>query len=132
MGLLPVQQSQENLSQIINYVKEKIGAYIIFYNCCTIDPSDQVYNYYQQKYTLSERIKQFNLALMKLSIQDGISIIDVDYQLARLGADQYVNKAFDYSAEAQKVICQEFLRVIEDVGFFEKRPLLMQIGQQKK
>lgn len=132
VGLLPVQQSQENLSQIINYVKEKVGAYIIFYNCCTIDPNDEVYNYYQQEEPLSLRIKQFNLALMKLSILAGISIVDVDYQLAALGAERHIPKVLDYSLEAQEAICQEFLRVIEDVGFFEKRSLLMQVGQQKK
>ncbi|AFY35394.1 hypothetical protein [Calothrix sp. PCC 7507] len=130
-GLLSIEESQTNFSQLIQLLKEKTGAYIICYNCCDFDPSDRTTNYYQQEDTLSIRIQKLNLALIKLSIQEGISIIDVESVLAELGTEQHILKALEYSLAAEEAICQEFLRVVEDVGFFEHRPLLMQIGLKK-
>ncbi|AVH63798.1 class I SAM-dependent methyltransferase [Nostoc sp. 'Peltigera membranacea cyanobiont' N6] len=130
-GLLSVEQSQANFSQLIQLLKEKTGAYIICYNCCDFDPSDRTTNYHNIGETLRLRIQKLNLALLKLSMQEGISLIDVESLLAELGAAQHVTRGLDYSPEAYQVICQEFLRVITDVGFFENRPLLKQIGRRK-
>ena len=112
-------------------LKEKTNAYIICYNCCDFDPSDRTTNYHNIGETLRLRIQKLNLALLKLSIQKGISIIDVESLLAELGAGQHVIAALNYSPEAYRTICQEFLRVIIDVGFFENRPLLKQIGRRR-
>lgn len=130
-GLLSTEQSQANFSQLIQLLKEKTGAYIICYNCCDFDPSDRTTNYHNIGETLRLRIQKLNLALLKLSMQEGISLIDVESLLAELGAAQHVTRGLDYSPEAYQVICQEFLRVITDVGFFENRPLLKQIGRRK-
>lgn len=126
---LSVELYYQYLVQIVRLIKEKIGAYIIFFNCCCLDPQDCVHNYYNLDDSLSVRVQKLNLALMKLSMQEGISIIDVDYILAELGGDRHVLKALDYSAEAWEAISLEFLRVLEDVGFFERRSLLIQLGQ---
>ncbi|WP_335168263.1 hypothetical protein [Nostoc sp.] len=130
-AFLSAEQSQANFSQIVQLLKETTGAYIICYNCCDFDPSDRTTNYHKIGETLRLRIQKLNLALLKLSMQEGISIIDVELLLAELGAAQHVTKALDYSLEAYQVICQEFLRVITDVGFFENRPLLKQIGRRR-
>ncbi|MHC5823877.1 MAG: class I SAM-dependent methyltransferase, partial [Nostoc sp.] len=113
-GLLSTEQSQANFSQLIQLLKEKTGAYIICYNCCDFDPSDRTHNYYQQKDPLSIRIQKLNLALIKLSMQEGISIIDVESVLAELGTQQHTLKALEYSLVADGAICQEFFRVVED------------------
>lgn len=130
-GLLSADQSQTNFSQLVQFLKEKTDAYIICYNCCDFDPSDRTTNYYNIGETLRLRIQKLNLALLKLSMQEGISIIDVESLLAELGAGQHVIAALNYSPEADRAICQEFLRVIIDVGFFENRPLLKQIGRRR-
>lgn len=130
-GLLSAEQSQANFSQLVQLLKEKTGAYIICYNCCDFDPSDRTTNYYQQEDPLSIHIQKLNLALIKLSMQEGISIIDVESVLAELGAGQHVMAALNYSSEACNAICQEFLRILIDVGFFENRPLLKQLGRRR-
>lgn len=130
-GLLSAEQSQANFSQLVQLLKEKTNAYIICYNCCDFDPSDRTTNYHNIGETLRLRIQKLNLALLKLSMQEGISIIDVESLLAELGAGQHVIAALNYSPEADRAICQEFLRVIIDVGFFENRPLLKQIGRRR-
>lgn len=131
IGLLSTEQSQANFSQMIQVLKERTSAYVIFYNCCDFDPRDRTANYHNVGETLRLKIQRLNLALLKLSMQEGISLIDVESLLAELGAAQHVAKAFDYSSEAYQVICQEFLRVVTDVGFFENRSLLKQIGRRR-
>lgn len=130
-GLLSAEQSQANFSQLIQLLKEKTGAYIIFYNCSDFDPSDRTTNYHNVGETLRLRIQKLNLFLLKLSMQEGISIVDVESLIAELGAAQHITSPLDYSPEAYQVICQEFFRVITDVGFFENRPLLQQIGRRR-
>ena len=76
-GLLSIEESQTNFSQLVQLLKEKTNAYIICYNCCDFDPSDRTTNYHNIGETLRLRIQKLNLALLKLSIQKGISIIDV-------------------------------------------------------
>ena len=130
-GLLSAEQSQANFRQLFQVLKQRIDAYIICYNCCDFAPSDHTTNYHNIGETLCLRIQKLNLALLKLSMQKGISIIDVESLLAELGAGQHVIAALNYSPEAYRTICQEFLRVIIDVGFFENRPLLKQIGRRR-
>ncbi|CAD5984350.1 class I SAM-dependent methyltransferase [Planktothrix agardhii] len=130
-GLLSAEQSQANFCQLFQVLKQRIDAYIICYNCCDFAPSDHTTNYHNIGETLCLRIQKLNLALLKLSMQKGISIIDVESLLAELGAGQHVIAALNYSPEAYRAICQEFLRVIIDVGFFENRPLLKQIGRRR-
>lgn len=132
MGLIQVQKFKENFIQLIRTVKERLGAHIIVYNCSSIDPEDPTHNYYKlQDDNLSLRIHKFNLALMEISVLEGISIIDIDRLIAELGGDGHVLKCLCYSNAAYYDICQEFQRVLEDIGFFENRPLIMQIGQRE-
>ena len=77
------------------------------------------------------RLHKLGLALLELSIQEGISLIDVDRQLAELGAQRHVRAAGRYSEEAYQTIGREFVRVLEDIGFFENRPLIQQLGQRR-
>jgi hypothetical protein len=78
------------------------------------------------------RISLFNLALYEISVLEGISIIDVDRMIAELGAENHVVGPMTYSDAAYHHITQEFLRVMEDIGFFEHRPLMLQIGKRPK
>ncbi|MGI9611188.1 MAG: hypothetical protein ACR2NL_12920 [Acidimicrobiia bacterium] len=120
---------RENLRTAIRHVKEHSGAHIIVLNASNIDPEELTFNYSRVDVTLPERIRRLNLALVNLSIDEGISIIDVDRIVAQLGAANHVNGVVDYSCEASQVIGDEFLRIVEDIGFFEERPLLMQRGR---
>lgn len=130
LGLLGVDQFKENFSRIIQDVKQRLDAHVIVYNGSSIDPDDHVQNYHGVEDTLALRVNKLNLALMQISTLEGVSIVDVDRIVAELGGAQHVGKAFDYSAESSQGICQEFVRVLEDIGFFEDRPLVMQIGRK--
>ena len=78
----------------------------------------------------SVAIAALNLAAVELSMQTGISVIDVDRAVAELGGDAHVNGVLSYSPEASAAIREELVRVLADYGFFDDRPLLEQVGQR--
>lgn len=131
LGSAPVQQFKDGLLRLIRAIKQHSGAHIIAYNCSSLDPEDATYNYHGVGEPLSVRIQRFNLALLECSVLEGISIIDADRLVAELGGLKQVEKALCYSAGALQGTAREFLRVLEDIGFFENRPLLKQLGRRK-
>lgn len=129
---IQVQQFKDNFIKIIRAIKECLKAHVIMYNCSSFDPEDKQSNYYKRHDdTLAVRIQKFNLALMDISVLEGISIIDVDRLIAELGGGRHVLQCLSYSNEAYHAICQEFQRILKDIGFFENRPLIPQIGQKE-
>jgi hypothetical protein len=127
-----VSEFKASFLRLVREMKERQGAHIIAYNCSTYDPKDQTSNYHNVEDTVSLRAHKFNLALIEISIQEGISIIDVDRLIADLSGEKHVTKVFSYSADACQAICREFVRVLEDIGFFEDRPLVPQLGQKRE
>lgn len=130
IGQIPVSESKENFTRIIQTIKEELDAHVLVFNCSSIDPEDHIDNYCGREDNRELRTHKLNLALMQLSALEGISIIDVDRLIAELGGQQHVRQWCRYSPEAYAAIGQEFVRVLEDIGFFENRPLVMQMGQR--
>jgi hypothetical protein len=122
---------KENLARLIRTVKERLDAHVLICNVSTVDPDDQVHNYHGRGDTWALRAHKFNLALMELSVLEGISLIDVERLVAEHGGYRHVLHAGRYSREVHEAIRREFLRVLEDIGFFEDRPLVMQVGRGK-
>lgn len=123
----------KNMLTVTRLLKEQLEAHMIFFNASTIEPGQKISNYRRlEQEPFSIRAHKLDLALMELSVLEGISIIDADRLLAELGAARHVMGPLDYSAVACEALCQELLRVAEDYGFFEERPLVMQVGQKKK
>jgi hypothetical protein len=120
----------QDLVAVINLLRERVGAHLLCFNVPTFDPGDTTANYAAAFYgTPSLRAHGADLALLEASLQEGISIVDVDRLLAELGAARHLGQMFDYSPEACEAVCAEVLRILEDYGFFEDRPIVMQVGQ---
>ena len=64
-GLKDAQEFQQTLLNLVRTVKQRANAYILVYNCCSVDPSDQTHTYYGRPDTLSLRTHKFNLARKK-------------------------------------------------------------------
>jgi hypothetical protein len=128
-GRLNVEAIQRDLLEIVRRLKES-GSRVIFFNGSTVDPLDLTSNYHGiTGDTVPLRVHKLDLLVLELSVLEGISVIDVDRLVAEMGALKHVTATMDYSPDACEAICQELLRVLEDYGFFEERPLLTQIGQ---
>ena len=120
---------EADLVAVIDLIKEKVGAYVLIANVSTLDPSHEVMNYHDVvEEPASLRAHRLDLMLIGVSHNEGISIIDVDRKIAELGGAVGVVAAFDYSEAGCVTIAAEIVRVIEDYGFFDDRPLLAQVG----
>jgi len=129
---ISVEDFKTRLLRLIRVVKDRLDAHVIVFNCCSADPADNVHNYHGLPDTFPLRAHKFNLAVMQASVLEGISFIDVERVIGQLAADTHVLSPLRYSVQAYETIGKEFLRVIEDIAFFENRPLVMQVGQRGK
>jgi hypothetical protein len=130
-GPLLLDSYRADMDWVIRTLKREVGAHLIFLNASTVDPDDLTSNYHaspEQPFSL--KAHQLDTILMELSFAHGISIVDADRLLAELGASTHVLGPLVYSPEACGALCAELARVLEDYGFFEERPLVMQVGRQ--
>lgn len=118
-----------DLVSVIELIKEKVGAHVLVANVSTIDPADQPFNYHglaEEPFTL--RAHRLDLMLVGVSHDEGISIVDVDRLIAELGAAGNVDGPAAYGPEACARIAAEIVRIVDDYGFLDERPLLAQVG----
>jgi hypothetical protein len=109
----------------------EVNCHVFFLNASTIDPTRVVSNYHGIPEPFTRKAQRLDLALLKLSISHGISIIDADRILGEMGAKEHVVGPVDYSAEACEALCDETIRIITDYGFFEARPVMAQLGSRR-
>jgi hypothetical protein len=88
------------------------------------DPADSTHNYHAVQGTPGLRAHRFNHALVQLSQDLSIAIVDADRLIAEIGSKDHVRRVFSYSPEANRIIGQELFRIIEDIGYFDNHPLL--------
>jgi hypothetical protein len=122
-----IERIADCLRRMIVAVKEQLGAHLLIYNCSPLDPADQTHNYHGRPETPEERVRKANLALMKLSVETGIAVVDVERVVAKLGGAE-IPRRFAYPDRAAAAIGDEVTRVLGQIGFFEVRPLMLQIG----
>lgn len=129
-GPAEADQFQSDLIEVVHLIKERLGSHIIVLNASSVDPAGKVASYSGLEHEPSElRAHRYNLAVMHVSFQEGISVVDVDRLIAELGAQQAVSRFLEYAPEAATSVCNELVRVIGDYGFLDNRPLLPQVGR---
>ena len=105
-------ESMQNLRAIIGRIREKSDAPILVYNTSSVIPGDQVHSYVGLTDSLSVRIQKFNLALIELSNQTGISIIDVNRILACHGVNHLKLDTWHLNPSALSLIANEVARIL--------------------
>lgn len=124
-----VQAVRADLVAIVDIIKHRIGAHLLVAAASTVDPADETFNYQGlAEEPMSLRAHRLDLMLVGVSHDEGISIIDVDRLVAEIGAATAVTGAMEYSARGCEAIAAEIVRILEDYGFFDDRPLLAQVG----
>ena len=68
---------------------------------------------------LSTRIRRFNLGLVELSEELGISIVDVDAIVARGGSDRLKLDTAHLTPDGYRLVAEEVARILDDLGCFE-------------
>jgi hypothetical protein len=116
LNRLSASESMANFRAIISKIRQISEAAILIYNLSPVITNETVHCYVGLGETLSTRIRKFNLGLIELSEQTGISIIDVDTILARHGADTLKIDAMHLTPAGYKLVAHEVVRVLDDLG----------------
>ncbi len=117
-GLLDAGASIRNFESIIGRIRERTAAPILVYNMSSVVPGDTVHCHLGLGDTLATRIRRFNLGVAELSQRTGISVIDVDAVVARMGAARAKLDVLHLNAEVCSAVAGEAVRVLDDLGFF--------------
>jgi hypothetical protein len=120
-GAIDVDASMRNYAAIVGRLREASGAPVLVYNVSSVVPGDTVHSHQGLGETLATRIRRFNVALADLSARTGVSIVDVDAIVARAGADRLKLDAFHLNAEGCRLVAQEVVRILEDLGVLAAR-----------
>ena len=107
-------------------------ARVIVFNASSFDPADTTSCYAGLADTPSLFVQHLNRSLIELSVLDGLSIVDADRIIAEIGGASHVEGLLSYSVHACDLLCEELLRVLDDYGFFDDRPLLAQVGRRER
>jgi lysophospholipase L1-like esterase len=116
LNRLSVAESMANFTDLIRRIREKSASPILIYNVSPIIDIETVHCYLGLGETLSTRVRKFNLGLIELSEQTGVSIIDVDTILGRKGADSLKIDAMHLKPAGYELVAYEVVRVLEDLG----------------
>lgn len=117
---------RRQMQKVIELIKNRLGAHVIAVNGSSYDPNDRHPD--RPKDCGSLRIHKINLDLIELSIAEGISILDVDFLLAKRGGSEHVVGFLEYSPQISDDICYRFVEILEEYGYFEPKPLVPQLG----
>jgi hypothetical protein len=117
--LLDVATSMGHLRRIINRIRERTEVPILIYNVCSIIPGETVHSLQGLGEIYSTRCRRFNLGLAELSEELGFSIVDVDSIIGRAGADHYKIDAMHLTPDGYRLVAEEVVRVLEDLGLIE-------------
>jgi hypothetical protein len=124
LGRCTVEQFREASARLVQRLQTEGRSQIVFFGVSSYDPVDKSHNYHSAGETLSLRAHRFNHELIQLSQDTGVIVLDVDRLLTVLGGEMHVKQIFSYSPQANKIVGLELLRIIEDLGYFDRHPLL--------
>jgi hypothetical protein len=116
MGLISVEAALANFEAIVRRLRARGDAPVLIYNLSSVAPGERVHDYRGLEDLASTRIKRLNLGLIELSQRTGISVIDVDAIVARGGADRLKIDTTHLTAEACRLVAEEVVRVLDDLG----------------
>ena len=119
------------MEELTGLAKER-GVHVFVFNASSFDPDDTTSCYAAVADTPALLVQHLNHSVIRLSMLDGISIIDADRIVAEVGGRSHVDGLLSYSQHVGDLLCQELVRVLEEYGFFEERPLLAQVGRRDR
>jgi hypothetical protein len=108
------------------------GASVVVLNGSTLTPDDHTFSYARTPVTGPLLVHQFNLELIRLSMLDGISVLDVDRIVSEEGGHDHVEGLLTYGPKVAADIVDELALVLEEYGWFDDRPILSQRGSGER
>ncbi len=115
---LSVAASMKNFSAIIDAIRAHRDVPILIFNVSSLTPGEALHCYQGLEGTLSSRIKEFNVGLIRLSEETGISIVDVDSLVARSGGEALKLDTTHLTPDGYRIVAEEVIRILDDLGRF--------------
>jgi hypothetical protein len=115
VGRMTVDQFADNLRRIVRAIREHTGAHVMAFNTLQVDPGCQVHNYQFVKNPQPLRRREFYMAMIDVSRELDVTIIDTDRILKRAG----VHSQIDFGHPPQSfhpVIAEEIARILRVTG----------------
>ena len=117
-GHLSLPEFLANMTAIVAKIRERSDVPILLYNMSAVVPGETIHCHQGFDEAYSTRIRKFNLGLIDLSERTGISIIDIDSVLARKGTDAFKIDALHLTPPGYRLVAEEVVRVLDDLGLF--------------
>jgi hypothetical protein len=114
MPLMDAGEALKSWKAVVARLRIRSAAPILFYNLSTVAPGDVLANYRGLGPTLTTRIKEFNLALVALSAETGVYIVDVDRLAARHGADALKLDSVRLNTKGSGLVADEVIRILRE------------------
>lgn len=116
---ISVDESMANFQAVIARLRAGSDAPILVYNVSALVPGENIHCHAGMEDIYSTRIRRFNLALVELSQQTGISIVDVDRVIATHGAQALKFDTTHLNPAGCRAVAEEVLRVLLDHGLYD-------------
>ena len=116
--LLAVERSMANLAAIVARRRAVSDAPILIYNVPCAVRGERVHDYAGLDETFATRIRRFNLGLIDLSRETGVSIVDVDALVAREGARTMTLDPLHLTPAGCRLVAAEVVHILDDLGCF--------------
>jgi hypothetical protein len=112
-------ESMASFANVIRAVRARRSTPVLVYNMSSIVPGERIRSYTADVAgCLSVRIRRFNLALVELSRQLDVPIVDVDAIVARAGADRTKVDVVHLTGDGHGLVAAEVMDTLEDLGLF--------------
>lgn len=109
---------------------QRRGAHVIAVNGSTYDPDDDTSCYRDGIDRPALTLHWLDIALIELSVLDGISIVDADRIVAEVSGHRAVERLLTYTTPGADAICAEIVRIVDDYRFLQPGPLVPQSGRR--
>jgi hypothetical protein len=108
------------------------GITVVAVNGSTVDPHDQVFSYADAGVSPSLVVHQLDLELIRMSMLEGVSVLDTDRVVSQLGGASHVPHLMAYDEVVAAGVVAELALILEEYGWFDDRPILAQRGQRDR
>lgn len=116
VGRLSLEDFRTYNTKLVNEIRDRVGAQVIYYNTMVIDPANPTHNYQLVKTVHSVRRRQFTIALTELSRDLDFPIVDVDKILKTAGVADQVDFAH-FPVDRMMPIGAEVYRIFKATDF---------------
>lgn len=118
------------LAPVVSSLKQA-GTHVLVLNGSTYDPTDTKAPWHRSGASPSLLVHRLALALIELSVLDGVAVVNADRILGELGAAAHVTGLLAYDDAACGALAAETVRVLDEYRMFDvEAPTVPQAGRR--